>query len=176
MLSHVVDSVVVSAICLFWWLVPSWVFTGLLSFSWLFGSSSDLEVPAYCSFRLLLLYDLCKSYWLFLLCFFVFSTCFMMDTIFYAASSPLLFMCNPSFVNRHLFESNLWVTGSEWWGYVFWSYVLIAYTRVVPELDALKSPLHSHIRKQTPWALVSKWIIPTEWPPLIDEVNANFCG
>jgi hypothetical protein len=28
----------------------------------------------------------------------------------------------------------------------------------------------------TPWLLVRKRTIPTERPPLVDEVNANFCG
>jgi hypothetical protein len=31
-------------------------------------------------------------------------------------------------------------------------------------------------RKQTPWLLVRKRTIPTERPPLVGEVSANFCG
>jgi hypothetical protein len=30
--------------------------------------------------------------------------------------------------------------------------------------------------KKTPWPLVHKRTIPTEEPPLIGEVSANFCG
>jgi hypothetical protein len=31
-------------------------------------------------------------------------------------------------------------------------------------------------KKKTPWLLVRKRTIPTELPPLVDEVSANFCG
>jgi hypothetical protein len=34
----------------------------------------------------------------------------------------------------------------------------------------------SIIKKQTPWPSVRKRTIPTERPPLVDEVSANFCG
>jgi hypothetical protein len=30
--------------------------------------------------------------------------------------------------------------------------------------------------KRAPWLLVRKRTIPTEWPPLVGEVSANFCG
>jgi hypothetical protein len=30
--------------------------------------------------------------------------------------------------------------------------------------------------KKTPWPLVRKRTIPTERPPLVGEVSANFCG
>jgi hypothetical protein len=30
--------------------------------------------------------------------------------------------------------------------------------------------------KKTPWLLVRKWTIPTERPPLVGEISANFCG
>jgi hypothetical protein len=31
-------------------------------------------------------------------------------------------------------------------------------------------------KPKTPWLLVRKRIIPTERPPLVGEVSANFCG
>jgi hypothetical protein len=33
-----------------------------------------------------------------------------------------------------------------------------------------------HRTKLNSVALVRRWTIPTEWPPLVDEVSANFCG
>jgi hypothetical protein len=33
-----------------------------------------------------------------------------------------------------------------------------------------------YFKKETPWPLVGKQTIPTERPPLVGEVSANFCG
>jgi hypothetical protein len=33
-----------------------------------------------------------------------------------------------------------------------------------------------HTKKKTPWPLVHKWTIPTERPPHVGKVSANFCG
>jgi hypothetical protein len=36
--------------------------------------------------------------------------------------------------------------------------------------------MHGAYLRKTPWPLVRKRTIPTEGPPLVGEVGANFCG
>jgi hypothetical protein len=62
----------------------------------------DFDVPGYCGFLVFLLHELHSKLYELVLCF-LFNMYFIADTIFFAGNCfPLLFKCNPCFVNRSL--------------------------------------------------------------------------
>jgi hypothetical protein len=57
-------------------------------------------------------------------------------------------------------------------------YLSKVFPKYKPEVSLLSftsPPVQNTFKKKIPWLLVLKRTIPTERPPLVSEVNANFC-
>jgi hypothetical protein len=62
--------------------------------------------------------------------------------------------------------------------YSFWSCTKVSYLSIVCcyDIGLILQPCHRMYEKTNSMALVSKRTIPTERPPFVGEVNANFSG